>query len=330
MCHQKPQYFQEAQQKFHQAQKFSEQQPTEIQSHFYWVSGRSWYLTGMISEEPVDFHNAIQNYKKAQQLGQSKADFWQDFAEALMELGELVKQIEFCIEAVDYYHTAVCEDRENYERWFMLASCHEKLYDASAHPQHFELANSAFEVSAKAPEPHFFMWVRWGKLYLNAAKLQKNDDFAAAAIEKFAKAAEIDSQNPVLLGLWGEAEMIYGIHTEKLELLRSAEQKITQSIKQIPDNPHIWALYGTCLNELGRYFSDESYYVQAIDKFQHGLTLRGDDALLWYGLAMSFFSLGEYWNDSHQIENAVRCYQQFLNLEVNIFNSFGMIGVLPS
>lgn len=322
MCHQRPQYFQEAQQKFQEAKKFLEQQPIEVQSHFYWIEGRSWYLTGMISEEPVDFHNAIQSYKKAQQLGQNKADFWQDYAEALMELGELIKQIEFCTEAVDYYHMAVSADMENYERWFMLASCHEKLYDVSAHLQHFELANAAFEVSAKALEPHFFMWVRWGKLYLNAAKLQKNDDYAAVAVDKFAKAAEIDSHNPVLLGLWGEAEMIYGIHTETLELLRSAEQKITQSIKQIPDNPHIWALYGTCLNELGRYFSDESYYVQAIEKFQHGLTLREDDPLLWYGLAISFFSLGEYWNDSHQIENAVRCYQRVFEFGGQHFQQF--------
>lgn len=320
--HQQPHHFQEAQQKFLQAFSCMGKQAPEIEARFYWRWGHSWHLMGMNSEEPVDFHQAIQKYRQAQQLGECKADFWQDFAEALVELADLVKQVDLCLEAVDYYHMAVCQDMENYDRWFRLASCHEKLYDVNAQIQHFELAQAAFEVTSKTIEPQFFMWVRWGKLYLNAAKLQKNDEFAATAMEKFAKASEIDSQHPVLLGLWGEAEMIYGMQTEKLELLRSAEQKIMQSIKQIPDNPHIWALYGTCLNELGRYFNDESYYVQAIEKFQHGLSLSENDPLLWYGLAISFFSLGEYWNDSQQIENSVRSYQKVFDFGGQHFSQF--------
>lgn len=322
MFHQNPHYFQKAQNKFHEAFAFLEHQPAEIESRYFWKWGLSWHLMGMTSEEPVDFHQAIQKYRQAQQLGQRSAEFWQDFAEALLELSELIKQHDLCIEAVDYYHLAVCENYENYDHWFRLASCHEKLYDINGQLQHFELALAAFDVAAKSEEPNFFLWVRWGKLYLNASKLQKNNDYALTSIEKFKKASEIDPDHPVLLGLWGEAEMIYGIHTEKLELLRSAEQKIMRSIKQIPENPHIWALYGTCLNELGRYFADENYYVKAIEKFQHGLSLNGQDALLWYGLAMAYFSLGEYWGDSQQIENAVCCYQKVFDFGGQNFSQF--------
>ncbi len=308
--HQNPQFFQRAQQKFQEAQAFLENLPADIEARYFWKWGVSWHLIGLTSEEPFDFHQAIGKYRQAQQLGQRGAAFWQDFAEALVELSELIKQYEFCVEAVEYYHLAVCEDCDNYDHWFRLASCHEKLYDIYGQLQHFELALAAFEVAARSLEPNFFLWVRWGKLYLNASKIHKNNEYAVTSLEKFKKASEIDSEHPILLGLWGEAEMICGIHSEKLELLRSAEQKIIRSIKQIPENPHIWALYGTCLNEIGRYFAEESYFVKAIEKFQHGLSLNEQDPLLWYGLAMAYLSLGEYWGDSQQVENAVFCYQK--------------------
>lgn len=319
--HQNPHYFQKAQQKFQEAFPYLEQQP-EIESRFFWKWGLSWHLIGMSSEEPCDFHQAIQKYRQAQQTGQMEGAFWQDFAESLVELSELIKQYDLCAEAIDYYHMSVCDENENYDRWFKLACCHEKLYDANGHLQHFELALAAFEVAARSTEPNFLLWVRWGKLYLTASKLQKNNDYVTQSLEKFKKAAEIDPDHPILLGLWAEAEMIFGIHTEKLELLRSAEQKIIQSIKHIPGNPHIWALYGSCLNELGRYFSDENYFVKAIEKFQHGLSLNGQDPLLWYGLATSYFSLGEYWGDSQQIENSVCAYQKVYDFGGQNFYQF--------
>ena len=322
LLHENHTYFQNAQQKFQQALAYLDDQADAIKAHYFWKWGLSCFLIGMVSEEPFDIHQAIQKYRSAKEFGLKNPDFFQDFAEALVELSELVKQQEFCLEAVEYYHLAVSEDYENYDRWFRLASCHEKLYDLTGHLQHFELSQAAFDVAVKTPSPNFYLWIRWGKLYLNASKLQKNPIYALTSTEKFLKAAELDADHPVLLGLWGEADMIYGIHTEQLDLLRSAEQKIMRSIKQIPNNPHIWALMGTCMNELGRYFSDESYYVQATEKFQQGLALNRYDPLLWYGLASSYFSIGEYWNDSQQIENAISCFQKVFELEGHHFPQF--------
>lgn len=322
LFHQNHHYFQKSQTYFQEALSLIKTQPVKAQARFFWKWGVNSHLMGMTSEEPFDFHQALQKYRHAQQLGLHEADFFQDFAETLMEIGDLIKQIEFCLEAVEYYHKAVSEDHQNYDRWFRLASCHEKLYDINGHLQHFELALAAFDVASKSPDPHFYLWLRWGKLYLNASKLQKNPAYAYSSMEKFEKASQIDADHPVLLGLWGEADMIYGMHNEQLELLRSAENKITRSIKHIPENPHIWALYGTCLNELGRYFNDESYYIQAIEKFQQGLALNHEDPLLWYGLATSYYCIGEYWNDSQQVENAVNSFQKVFDFGGHQFPQF--------
>ena len=99
--------FKKAQHKYQEAFAFLEHQPPEIESRYFWKWGLSCHLMGMTSEEPFDFHQAIQKYRQAQQLGQKSADFWQDFAEALVELSKLVKQPDLCSEAVDYYHQSV-------------------------------------------------------------------------------------------------------------------------------------------------------------------------------------------------------------------------------
>ncbi len=322
LFHQNSLYFQKAQQKFQEAFAFLEHPTAEIESRYFWKWGLSWHLSGMTSEEPVDFYQAIQKYRQAQQLGLQCAEFWQDFADALMELNELIKQDDLCLEAISYYNLAICENHQNNDLWFKIASCHAKLYNFNGQLQHFELAAAAFDIAAKSDEPNFILWLRWGKLYLNACKLLKNSEYPLVSIEKFKKAADIQPDHPVLLSLWAEAEMIYGIHTERLDLLRSAEQKIIHSLKHMSTNPHIWALYGTCLHQLGRYFSDETYYIKAIEKFQQGLSLDGKDPLLWYGLAMSFFSFGEYWGDSQQIENAINCFEKIYEFSNQHFSQF--------
>jgi tetratricopeptide (TPR) repeat protein len=320
--HNDPSFFQEAQKIFENSYSFLDKQKPEAEAHLLWKWGWSWCLLGMAFEEPFDFHQAIQKYRQAQELGLNKSDFWLDYAEALLNLSELVKQIDLVVEAVDYLHLSVSEDFENYEKWFKLACCHEKLYESLKNLQNFELAHAAFEVAARDAEPNFYLWIRWGKLYLNASKMRRNDDYLLFAIEKFEKASLIESENPILLSLWGEAEMILGMHTEQLESLKSAESKMMRSVKQIPENPHVWGLYGTCLNELGRYFGDEAYYIQAIDKFQQGIAIQSQNPMMWYGLAVSYFSLGDFWGDSKHLENAIRCYQRVLEFGGQHFPQF--------
>lgn len=314
LLHQNPSFFQKAQLKFQEGSAFLKQQPQSVEAHFFWKWGVSWYFMGMTSGEPYDYYQALQKFRRAHELGQQGALFWRDFAEVLMELSELTRQLELCVEAAEFYHASVCENFENDEIWFSLASCQEKLYEGYGKMQHFELATAAFDVASGAKEPNFFLWLRWGKLNLNGAKLQKNHELISEAIEKFKKASEIFPDHPVLLGLWAECEILAGSQEDKLDLLRSAERKIKKSVKQIPRNPHIWALYGTCLNELGRYFAEEAYYIKAIEKFQEGLDINDQDPLLWFGLASTFYFLGECRSEAGPIEQAIECFSKVFDL----------------
>lgn len=322
MLHQNAYYFQKAQQKFQEAFAFLEHHPVEMEARYFWKWGLSWHLIGITSEEPFDFHQAVNKYRQAKQLGLRHSEFWYDFGDSLVELGELTKQYDLLVEAIDCFHLSVCDNYENFESWFKLACCHEKLYEIKGHLQHFEIGLTAFDVAARSEEPNFYIWLNWGRLYLNASKLQKNHDYLLLAIEKFKKAATLDPDYPLLLSLWAEAEIMAGIHSEKLELFRSAEQKIIRGIKQSPKNPDLWGLYGTCLTELGRYFSDEAYYLKAIEKFLQGLSLNEQNTLLLYGLGLTYFSLGEHAADAQHIENAVRCYQKVHDLGETLFSQF--------
>jgi len=134
-------------------------------------------------------------------------------------------------------------------------------------------------------------------------------------------------------------------------ILKSALVKIQTGIRIQKDIPTLWRLYGDCLTELGRYYGDEKFLIEAIQRYRTGLQIcsndlknqdlglpkasRGDsancfqsynldnvstldlqelsfepktgfsgclgldasDTLLWYGLSLSLFTLGQLKED---------------------------------
>lgn len=118
--------------------------------------------------------------------------------------------------------------------------------------------------------------------------------------------------------------MLLGANTENLELLHEAKRKISSGLEVLADNAYAWYVYGVCLCELGRYFSAEEYYVQAIEKFQQGLNLKSTHSLLLQGMASAYFSIGDMNGDAAAIETSVgfckkvhdtgeKLFPQFLN-----------------
>ena len=109
---------------------------------------------------------------------------------------------------------------------------------------------------------------------------------------------------------WAEALRIVGAQTERIDYLKDAEKKAIQAIEMVPDNIEGWYLIGICLCELGRYFGEESYYLQAMDKLRHALNLNQQDPLVWYGLAQIYIALGDLIGDLAFYEKAVSAFSR--------------------
>lgn len=301
-----PSYFIDACQNYERA--FSLLNSTEPinKEDFYWKWGFCLASHGKLSGEPLDFHQAIEKYRLAYQLGCRNADFFNDYGHSLADLAALLENQDYFAEALKFFTLAVKANPRGFEGWFNQACCLQCLIEFSPQDHLLEQAEQSFEKAAGIDAQSSRLWFKWGQLDALTGKIKRDQKKLESCLAKFAKAHEMEPDHAQILNCWGEAILYSGAQDERLDLLEDAKSKILASLEIYPEDPNSWYLYGSCLNELGRYFSDEEVYHQAIEKFQYGLSLTRHHPLLWYGLALSNFALGELTEQQSLFEKAVR------------------------
>lgn len=315
-------YFQEAHLKFLEAHNHSKTADFQKLADYYWQWGLSWHFLGNLSGEACDFHIALEKYRLAAEHGLQAIDFWKDYGDAIVELSNLIGRKEMLFEAIDLYRNVIRVTPDSFQGWFSLGRCYQRIFEFSHDENYFNFTHESFSQAAELNSHVVDLWIYWGQLFTDLGKSKHDLKHLETSLEKFAKADACEPNHPMVLSRWGEAQMLYGSYTERGDLLRDAETKIVRSLEIHPENPEAWYLYGTCLNELGDYFSEESYYYQAIDKFRYGLTLNENDPMLWYGLSLSHFAIGELLSDIEMIEKSTHCFSRVMEQGGQIFPQF--------
>lgn len=296
----------EANQKFEKVDQLLDEQHLFSRAEFYWQWGSCLFALGKSSGEPSDFYQAIAKYQLAFSYDCQEIAFLNDYGNALLDLAILLDKQEFYVEALDLFNQAVKADPESFEGWYNQASCLHRLFELTAEEEYIEIAQESFVMASQLNPDHSQLWLKWGQLEAMVGKLRRDQKKIEAALAKLEKAHQLEPDHPVILSCWGEIELFLGANQERLDLLQSSKSKIVKSLELHPENADTWYLYGSNLNELGRYFGDEEFYYQSIEKFQYGLSLARQNPLLWYGLALAHFALGELSDDLKFLEKAHR------------------------
>ncbi len=303
-------YFVEANQNYEQAQALLEAVENVKQEEFYWKWGYCLASLGKVSGEPLDFHQAIEKYRLAYDLGCQDAKFFNDFGHSFADLASLLEKSEYFAEALKLFNQAVRQDPLAFEGWYNQACCIQNFSEFNYHDKLLEQADRSF-IKASEINPHYSqLWLKWGQLEVTIGKIKRDVQRLEASLIKFAKAHQLEPGHPQILSSWAEAELVLGTYEERLDFIQSARTKILNSLEIQPEDSNLWYLYGSCLNELGHYFGDADYYNQAIEKFQYGLSLTRQHPLLWYGMALAYFALGELTEEQALFEKSVRYFSR--------------------
>jgi tetratricopeptide (TPR) repeat protein len=302
-------YFSEANQSFENAQTLSNDKE-EISAEFYWQWGFCLAALGVISGEPSDFHCANIKYDQAYALGCRHIDFLKDYGHNFIHLAHLLGQHDYFTKALQMFNQAICADPQSFDAWYHQACCIQSLGEFHREDKLLDQADSSFGVAVELNPTSATLWLKWGLLQISQGKLKYNTLKLEAGLEKLAKAHQLEPDHPEILVSWAETELFLGSQEERLDLLHSAEAKILSCLERQLENSDIWYLYGSCSYELGLYFDEDSYYLQAIEKFQYGLSLTKQNPLLWYGLALCHFALAELKEDKDAIEKSLIFYSR--------------------
>lgn len=319
-----PNFFIQAEEKFKNAEFYLDN--PELHTEFYWHYGMVYFMTARHSGEAIDLHQAVTLYRNAKELGLSRLDFYNDFANALVELSLLINCHDLLYEAIELYlHSLDTEDptkepaKELAVRYCNLGACYQYLFEYHHEETFFKQAQDCFVQATKLNANFGNAWAFWGFLLLYAAKLWQDVNFLESCLDKFSRLAEFCEDKPLLLARMSEAFSIYGSHQEDLKYLNDAEEIAHAAIEAGPEVPYAWAALALAKLELGRYFGDNKYFETAIENAEKGLAINPKVGMSAHILAVSKFSLGESLGDVEYMQEACNAFLVASKSEVGRF-----------
>ena len=315
-------YFADAHTYFDQCEALLKMEPSPqgIQlGNFYYQWGYCQFLLGKCSGEPIDFYLAIHCYQRAEENGYQESSFFNNYGLAFNGLALLVDKPELHLEALKYFEQVIELVPDCKESWCNYADCFFQLAELTNQESYFEQANLAFERAVELDSFNPHLWYRWAQQDALLGRLKRDEKLLELSCGKFSRARELDPDQCDILSAWADVELFLGSMQERLDLIQSARSKLAWVLELHPENADSWCAYGTCLHELGRYFDEPTFFVQAIEKFNYALSLPSHIPFTYYALALSHFAMGEEEDDIIHFECALRFYSKYVESGGTIF-----------
>lgn len=270
----------------------------------FWEWAKCFFSMGKQSGEALDFNLAIEKYQRAFEQGARSVSFYNDYGVALLHLSTLINSAEALVKAVELFAAAVKEDPKFAICWFHLGCAFQQLYAVLGQEELFLRAGGYFRIASELNPGHIENWLEWGFLLLISGRIQKKVNYLNEACEKFSVVCSKESDHFMANCGLAESLMLIGAYSDSFAHLRESREKILRVFEKNVHKPDAWCCYGRCLNEFGKYFADEEYYLDAIAKLQQGLNLDSHHPFLLHSLYEAYFALGELYGDASMIEMA--------------------------
>jgi tetratricopeptide (TPR) repeat protein len=321
-------YFYQADQCFGRVSECSEYNAIEDSRNLYWYWGLSWYFLAKHSGEAGDYLEAVNKFRKGALAGVKEKFFWSAYGEVLAELAVLLNKSDLFLEVAELHRNSLREDFDYFEGWLNLALTYQRLFEESYGDEYFSQANECFKLAAQLSDATSFLWFKWGELQLTEAQQKHDLQLLRESLGKFQKAEELKHSQPGVLILWAQALLLYGSNAEDLEAIHRAQDKLLKALAIDPDSSTAWYYYGISWIELGRYFKDLDFFLEAINKFQYSLTIKKNDPMLLYGSALANYAVGDLDADPLWIEKSValfsKSYEQEKERSYQFWNDWGI------
>lgn len=322
---QDPSFFTAAEERYRKAEQLLKHPEEHLD--FYWYFGLSCFLMGRHSGEAGDTHRAISYYRKAKELGLKREHFYNDFANALVELSLLINNNDLLYEAIELYLYSLdnadktkTEPHDTAVRYCNLGACYQYLFEVHHEETFFNQAEECFMQACELHPDFGNAWAFWGYMLLYAAKLWQDVGYLESCLEKLGRLSDFADDKPLLLSRMAEAFALYGSNEEELKFLTDAQEIAEAATLEGPEVPYTWAALALANLELGRYFGEESYFDLAVEHAEKAISLNEKIGMSWHVLGVAKFALCEYGNDLKTIHEACSA---FLNASKTHVGRFG-------
>lgn len=322
-------YFKEAKEKLSKAIALSETQGRDALSELYWDLGLVFTHLAEHSGEALDWHQAIEALNLAHAFEEKlPADFWHDYGYACFKFASQINDTRLYSKAIQSLKAAVSLDAKAFESWSLLAEALQSLYNHTHDEDHFSEASSCYASATHLQPQESEIWLNWAKFLCDSAKRTADVRRLRLCVEKCHQAFAINSSDPMIYAIWGEALALLGNYTERLDLIYDAQNKIATALEMDENNPEVWYSDGICMQALGHYFNDSDYYYQAIERFQEGLSIDRTCHRHWHAIGWTYSLLGELEDEPENLELSLRFFQKAIDIHSSTYYLFDYAAAL--
>ena len=267
------------------------------------------------SGEPCDALEALTLFEKASELENNlPAEFWIDRANTYLTLSAQIPDPHLFTQAITCAKKAAQLEEEATESTRILITAYTGLYLKTHDEDDFTQATHYYTTAYAKKPKDASLWLSWAQFLCQAARIASGLKRLQLAVDRCQGAHLLDADNPLVLSTWVEALALLGKETDSLDLILTAEDKVSSVLDKEPSDPDILYSWGLCLHAMGDYFDELDYYYQAIEQFQAGLSLDRTKHRLWHALGCTYSLLGDIEGSDHNFTLALRFLEKALAL----------------
>lgn len=287
-----------------------------LPADFYWHWGIVWTVIAKQSTEPCDLKKAVFHFAKAKELGCSRPDFFNDYANILVELALIISNDELIAQATTLYTMALeaskdSSDKEKAVRFFNLGCCYQHLFEAASDKDTFDKAFHAFEMTTTLNKELFTAWQRWGFLLYRAWRIWRTPACLEQAILAFQVAEKNGVTSALSLAVMSQAILWHGVSVGDEKKIHDAylyAQRAAALKEREGPHPEVFVALALCQFERGKYFGEISYIEKALTSLQEGVSLFPRSALLWQAIATVKWAQADMLDDIACVRDSLIAY----------------------
>lgn len=229
-------------------------------------------------------------------------------AEALALLGSENDQLDPLLEAREKIEEVI----DTYERmpaaWHAYATVLTALGHYFNDPEYYYEAIETFQEGLSLDRTLHTHWNGIGRLYTLLAEIEQNRAYSQRALRFLKRAVDLTFSSVYTID-YAIALFKLGEMTREQEWLEEASIQFQKGLLSQKNALYIhpeWLFhYGCCLDALGDFHEEDTYYVRALEIFSHVLMVDPDFHTAHHRLALTLSHLGELTDDVHHFHRAI-------------------------
>lgn len=261
------------------------------------------------------YYDAIEKFKKANELNPDDDIVYSNWGLTLLELAELKKEENLYKESIAKLEKAVSLNPKNNYAYFnygIALHFYAKLVsDEDLFKESFEKYKKATELDPKNASAY----INWGNSISELGLLLEDEKLFIESIEKFKKAIELKPEDYNIYNNWGLSLLELARLREDYNLYNQSIEKLKKAIQLNPFKVSAYNNLGNVFYEMAKNKSDLKLFEESFDNYRLGLEIDKNNVELFFNWGVALKSLGDLTSDEKYYYESIEKYK--LALKIN-------------